>query len=109
MMTADKIHERLQLWAAQHRTMMAQLEALQTVTGADPDSPIRCMIDDLFQTYTVAVAELVGDWDEWLTWFAWENDMGKKRMSVSLPHGKCLPVSTLKQLAKIIAESQNTD
>jgi len=43
----------------------------------DPDSPWANAMFNTFEAYTQILAKLLGDKDEWLNWYIWENKAGK--------------------------------
>ncbi len=61
----------------------ARLQAAKAI-GCCPENPL---FDAMFKMETLAiesVAKLIGDEGEWMEWFIWENDCGKKGMQCSV-------------------------
>ena len=102
-MTIDQIVTRLEAWATRQRLLQAQMRQLQALTGAMPDCALLKPVYDVWGAYTVAVSELVGDTNEWLSWFEFECEMGARPMTVTSLVGKTITVRTLRQLARVIA------
>ena len=69
-----------------------------------PESPVYSVIWTLQDAMTDAVSRLVGDRDAWLSWYRYDTAMGAKAMEAQIS-GKTYKVRTLKQLARVIVES----
>lgn len=102
-MDINKIEERLRHWKRRHGEMMAAYNALYRLTGCAPESQLSNSLFDIWNSYTVAISEIVGDRDEWLQWYQNECDMGKKPMSMTFANGRKLKVKTLRHIARVIA------
>jgi len=94
----------LERWAAHKAELEKQLDALHQVTGGGVEAPLPDAIWRLWDTYTDAVAKLVGDTTEWLNWFSMENDMGAKGLEVHSLGGRSKKIRTLRDLAAVIAD-----
>jgi hypothetical protein len=70
-----------------------------------PESPLYDIPWRLMDAYTHAVSARIGDQAEWLAWYWADNEMGAKAMELRVA-GKTYKVRTLKQLARVIVESQ---
>lgn len=102
-MSIDQIVKRLEAWKKRQEELTAQYNALHALTGAMPDSALLRPVFDVWDAYTVAVSELVGDKDEWLQWYELECDMGRKPKEVTNLGGDVtIRVRTLRQLARVI-------
>jgi len=101
-MKTDEIVSRLGAWRIRHDQMMAQYDALNALTGADPECPLMVMVFGLWDEYTVAVSEIVGDEAGWLSWYANDCDMGAYPKDAVTPGGKTICVKTLRHLARMI-------
>lgn len=105
-MNQEEIANRLNAWKKRYWAMMAQLESLQKLTGADWDSPMLESILQVWDAYTVAVSEQVGDQAGWLNYYQNECDMGNKPKETRATHGvPFIKLGTVKQLAKIIKDT----
>ena len=102
-MDIDQIVTRLEAWAKRQAQFAGQLENFRALTGAMPDCALLLPMYDVWSAYTVAVSELVGDNNEWLSWFELECEMGRRPMTVKSLGGKEVKVRTLRQLARVIA------
>ena len=93
----------LTAWAALQK-QKAQLEDnLHKLFGTDHDSEALRTINTLWDAHTKAVSLVVGDEDEWLSYYEYECAMGKqpgsfKKSATSKP----MRISSLKQLARVI-------
>lgn len=101
-MNIDEIVRRLEWWKKRHTELEAQYQGFKALTDVSPDCPLFNMVFKLWDAYTVAVSEIIGDKDEWLNWYEMECDMGKNTKEVKLPNGKLIKVKTLRQLARVI-------
>lgn len=101
-MSIDEIVKRLDVWQKRHAALCQQTQALAKLTGAMPDCELMLPVLDVWNAYTSALSELIGDDDGWLEWYQFEGDMGRKPMGVSLG-GKTINVRTLRHLARVIA------
>lgn len=60
-----------------------------------------CMIEfghELASAYTAQLAEAVGDNDNWIEYWLWECDMGKREMGWSKKDGQNIRIKTVKDL-----------
>lgn len=102
-MELKHIEERLRHWKRLHSDLMTVYGDMNTLTGAMTDSKLMSPVFAIWEAYTAAVSELIGDEAEWLQWYELECDMGKRPKSVVLSNCE-LEVKTLRHLAKIIAD-----
>lgn len=68
-----------------------------------PDSPVYQAGEVALEAYTRLVKKIVGDTDDWLGWYRFENDMGSKAMEAGYP-GKMIPIITVKDLLEVIEQ-----
>lgn len=92
-------------WQAMHERTDALCDGVHAVFGSTPDSQLFGTVWLLFDAYTAALSAQLGDCEEWLPWFANENDMGKKKRHAMIDK-KLRRVGTLKQLLVVIEESR---
>lgn len=103
-MDAEQITKLLKCWKRRHAELMAVYNAMGKLTGADRYSTLFTPIFDLWNDYTVAMSELIGDKAGWLQWYEIECDMGRAPMMVVLRDGREIKVKTLRQLATLISQ-----
>lgn len=96
------IIQRLTEWQRIYDQWQAQYEALQALTRCGPEAPIALAMGQMWDAYSRAVAREVGDENDWLEWYCWENDMGAKQLEVKSTSGKKIKVRGLAQLARVI-------
>ena len=106
-MNLKDIEARLEVWQSIHIEFMTSYDAFHDLTGALPDCELFNSVFRLLDAHTDSVSEVVGDHDEYLDWFAYDCEMGKKPKTVILKGGKKLKVATIKQLARLIELSSN--
>ena len=93
----------LQKWEKQHTQIDDAYKLVSQIFNIDCDSPVISPTFEMFDTYTDVVAELVGDKDEWLQWYAWENDFGKKAMRAKASKWKSMrSIKNVKALLSLI-------
>lgn len=92
-------------WAKRIAAIEAAHADLYRLTLAAPESPLIDAGTRIADAYTHATSELVGDTNEWLTWFRLENDMGAKALAAGF-EPKIVPVRTVEQLIEIIEQEQ---
>lgn len=95
--------EILKKWYNDYQLLSTAWDNLEHTIGAEHDSPLGKATWGLFDNYTDNVAELVGDKDEWLVWYCWENRMGTGKLNIRLGGSVDLtPVCSLEDLLKAI-------
>ena len=77
-MTREKKLALLRQWEASYLELDLQMDRLSAVVGSMVHSPFGEAVWGAWDNYTCALAELVGDGYEWLNWYCFDNDMGKK-------------------------------
>jgi hypothetical protein len=53
--------------------------------GLEPESPFHLAVGELTDAFTRQVAAAVGDKADWLFWYMYENDMGRKGYEAGTP------------------------
>ncbi len=76
MTPAEKL-AALQRWADAITANDAHMAALDKLMGLVPEGGTQTMVQKLQDVATHATADLVGDMDEWLQWYRFENAMSK--------------------------------
>ena len=61
----------------------ARLQAAKAI-GCRPENPLFDAMFKMEQLAMESVAKLIGDGGQWLEWFIWENDCGKRGMQCSV-------------------------
>lgn len=83
----------------------AACAAIEALFGKDREGQIQTHLYGLFRNYSRLVAIQVGDDWQWLDWFLWENDCGKKALAAKASAWKkCRKIRTVKDLEAIISE-----
>jgi len=96
------IAPRLLEWQRIYDQWQTQYQALQTLTKCGPEAPIAAAMGKMWDAYTDALARDLGDDNDWLCWYCWENDMGAKGLEVTSTSGKTIKVKTVAHLARVI-------
>jgi hypothetical protein len=99
---------RLKQWKQQHDDLTTIFEAMKPSLGCLANSPLFESAWRTFEAYTKTLVELLGatGWpDDWLTWYAYENNMGAKGMKAGYS-GKLKPINNLADLCRLIEEGR---
>jgi len=87
---------------AHYKRLDAVCEAALKAGAMDPGGPLH---DAIWRTFS-AMLTLI-DVDEWITWFIYENDCGKKKGQAKGCGKRGLsPIKTPRHLARLIVESE---
>ena len=100
MTKRQKINEltrRIDRIIADYQRLDAACDAALKAGAMDPSGPLHEAIWRAFQNFLAEV-----DPYEWISWFIYENGCGEKSRSASAPGGPLRPVTTTRQLAKLI-------
>lgn len=62
-------------------------DSAHRVIGCDPDSPLWTSVFRLQSAIVKQTAKLIGDEGEWLDWFIFENDYGRKGLEAAIAPG----------------------
>lgn len=100
-LTRSEALEYLKLWQKLKGDNDLAYQLLKAATGCEPESPVAGAMFILFDAYTDLLAKLLGDESEWLSWYAWDNQMGKRGMSAGYT-GSTKRIKTLKDLLGLI-------
>ena len=97
--------ERMMQWDADRELIFAGLK--MGIGLVEPEGPLHTLLCEQQDQYTKAVAELVGDRDGWLNWYAHDNDYGRKGFEARARQcDKLRPLRTVAQLARLIEVSE---
>jgi hypothetical protein len=103
-MSLDEIKAKLAEWQSLQKPFAAAYEAFEKLTGADPDCELLSPMFALWEAYTAATAELIGDAGEWLEWYEYQCHMGERPSAVTFPDGREMTIETLDDLAELIMD-----
>lgn len=95
----------LEEWALLRSNLDKEYEAFCSLTGCSAASPFWDPIFRVWAAYTKEISARIGDTCEWLSWFEFENDMGKKGLTVTTEKGETRNIRTLTDLAWVIQEA----
>lgn len=77
-MTQEQKLAALTRWQQAMEKADSTIDPVISLLQLQPESPICDVVWRLQSALTAATADLVGDQAEWLSWYAMENDMGRK-------------------------------
>lgn len=93
--------EALQTWESTWKELLKQCDALSCLTGAEFAGPLFDAIFKLASEYTKAVAEIVGDDDEWMEWYEMDNEFGRRGFEAGR-NGELRKISCVEDLLWLI-------
>ena len=100
-MTDKQALNLLETWLDHYNDVNKVFDKLDDLTGSAPDSKLQNPVWQMFQAYTGVVSALIGDDGEWLYWYLYDNEQGKREMEAEV-NGKTRKIKTLKDLLKVI-------
>jgi hypothetical protein len=103
-MTTKERYNLLVKWQEQYEVCEKANGLLdQLLRDFETDSPLGAAIWTTFDQYTDTLAAMIGDDGSWLSWFCWDNGMGKKGHKAKAASWKRLrKINNIKDLCKII-------
>lgn len=111
-MTSEEIIQHLTVWQEPCLAVDNQWTALATSTGAAVDSPLGHAVWRMVDAYTDVVAVLLGvpasgvpEFKHDLSWYAYENDLGRRGHEVSI-NDESRAIRTPVDLAWVITTNQ---
>jgi hypothetical protein len=91
----------LEQWVKVCVKIDARVNEWTKMLGLDIDSPLIQTLFEFETEYTSVCSQIVGDKSEWLNWYAFENDYGKKELEAGIP-GEMKRIVTLDDLLTLI-------
>lgn len=86
-MTRDQKEHHLNTWVAEMQSADARIQPVIDALRLDGGDPVCDTVWRLQSALTAAYSHLVGDVDGWLSWFACENDFGRRGMEAGPKDG----------------------
>lgn len=106
-MTKDKALGTLQRWQDMYNNLEAAYSPLEKAFGASYEGELPDAMWRMFDSYTELLGDVLGDTQDWLSWYCYETDMGKKDMRVFIPDvWNHLPVKNVSDLYAVIEASK---
>lgn len=87
-MTRNEKQILLDEWSAHLESIRAEYNKLREIFDLSPECRMSTVMHDLLDSHTRSVGLLVGDEDEWMSWFAWDNDNGLGGMKAKASNWK---------------------
>lgn len=78
------------------------MELMYSVFGRNPEGPFQDGIYGLFDMAIDGAAKAIGDDGDWLSWFIYENDWGKKGYEAGRDELK--PITTIDEFVDLLEE-----
>jgi hypothetical protein len=100
---AEKLVPKLEHWQKAMQAIDALEKELQAIFGWDDASVVSKRIESARTSFMKGLTLCIGDYSEWLDWYAAENEYGKRKHLVAISKD-CIPkpVKTLFDLAVIL-------
>ncbi len=92
-------------WQKHHAAVETMMAGIKRHMGLDQDGKMFVTVWAVFGAYTDALAVEIGDYFEWLDWYRFETDMGK-RSKKCIVNGKSKRVKTLSELCAVIIDER---
>ena len=92
-------------WAKHHTAVETLMDGIEASVGLDLNGPMFGTVWGLFDAYTATLATEIGDLSNWLDWYHYETNMGKRSKQVIVSK-KTMQVKTLAQLAELIVSQR---
>ena len=97
----DKDLELLEKWIETYNNLCDIYGQCDKILGSAPDSPYQEPTWKLFENYTALIADKIGDYDNWLEWYLYDNKQGNRGLEAGVA-GKKREIRTLKDLIKLL-------
>lgn len=102
-MKYNKELQQLMDWEQQYRNINQSYELVKVAFHANVECPAFNSTFMLFDKYTDVLSDLLGDDDQWLNWYAWENSFGTKGLEAKAPTWKKLrKINSITKLLTLI-------
>lgn len=95
------------LWVERGKELHRTQDATSATLMASPEAPLFKAAWECFVGYTKNLAEIIGDDDGWLEWFAWECELGQKPMEMTFANGERLMVCGVEDLIDAMITYEN--
>jgi len=103
MKTKEQIIKLLDEWELHKINIDDAYHTLRELLGAELDSPLVSSMYNLFDSHTKTLSDLLCDDDDWLSWYAWDNELGEKELPAKASNWKEVkPIKSTSDLADLI-------
>ena len=82
--TREEKLEALRGWENRRRDMDSKIAQFEDLLGISPESPFLDAVRRLQEQDRIITSQIVGDDDEWLDWYCYENCFGADGMVVEI-------------------------
>ena len=97
-------------WQDQYRKINDSYKLMKDAFDANPESKAVTPMFELFDRYTDVLSELLGDYNEWMGWYAWDNEFGRKEMKAKTTSwDKMEKITSLNHLLALIEDCSIRD
>ena len=101
-MTAKEILPLLEEWESRYKDLIKVQDISYKLFGRN-ESPLFEASWNMFDSYTDALSQLIGDKEKWLAWWAYDTNFGEKQSKAG-KKGKEKKIKTLNDLIKLIQQ-----
>lgn len=102
--TREEKLEALRGWEARRKDMDSNIAKFENLVGISFESPFVESIRRLQERDRIITSQIVGDTDEWLDWYCYENSFGADEMTVEIS-GQSRLVPNIESLLAVIEEN----
>lgn len=109
-LTEKEIEKELRRFIKAFEYKQSVGEKFYKLTGCSPESELMCAMYIFMEHYMDLLAEKIGIGADWLGWFVWDNELGKKKLEAkagSWPKPK--PIPDVKSFAKLAIALRDDD
>jgi len=97
------MEEKIIKWNNVTVDMLKQIDALESIIGVDPSSPLLSTIFALHDQLTESLSREIGDRENMLEWYCLENEMGARGFEAGIM-GNTKPITNINELITVIKE-----
>jgi oligoendopeptidase F len=101
-MNKEHLAFKLYEWEKNVRACDRITDRITNLFGCDYEAPALKPYTSLVQSYTRAIAEIVGDKAKWLEYYHYDCNLGETPMKVTYKDGKTIMLESVEKLAEII-------
>lgn len=98
----SKISQQVQEAISRYKNLSLVWYGFEKVTGAAIDSPLGTQVWELFDLYLDGVSLSIGDDDQWLAWYIFDDNCGEKGLTIKHKCGMKRKIESVEDLVAVI-------
>ena len=99
--TREEKLDAIRGWELRRKDMDSKIAQLEDLLGIAPESPFLDAIRRIQEQDRIMTSQIVGDDDEWLDWYCYENSFGADGMT-AIVNGRESTVKNVEELLEMI-------